>query len=53
MRVPLTDFDEVEQEGDRAIVTKDGVSARVQVDGEYALLFPDRSVKHRDLAKRL
>lgn len=53
MRVPLTRFDDVVEEPGFAIVTLGGRTLRVQVIDTDALLFPERSAKHRTMAKAL
>jgi hypothetical protein len=52
IRIPLASFDAYELDGGYAVVSKGDMTLRVQVEGMDALLFPERSVKHRDLAKR-
>ncbi len=53
MRVPLIRFDDVVEEPGFATVTLGAIVVRCQVDGEDALLFPERSVKQRDVCKAL
>lgn len=53
MKVPiadLSDFVEGERDG---IVTVGDLTVKVQIDGAYIVLWPERSYKHRDMAKRL